>query len=193
MESLKRNRTTKQLSDLDDTEIEVSQREMLNMWWFFYCRADKKVFELNFNHSSWPKQFTNLDKLALQPKEQVVIKANGVDYNCQFVKRIDSIRSVRELRQRASEMLENAEETLAELSFGDSFDLNKSSQVLEKENYPLHSLPDCQSQSSAPSMKSPNAPPNKKSKKAYEQSSIELCHSTPLPKENPNTVIFSLL
>ena len=42
MESPKRKRATKQNFDLDDVEMEVSQREMLNMW-LFYCRAGKKT------------------------------------------------------------------------------------------------------------------------------------------------------
>ena len=77
-----------------------------------------------------------MNKLALQPKERVIIRADGIDYDCQFVKRLDSIHSIKEVRIRANEILENAEQTLEELSLGVSF--NASSQDIfnqDKENH----------------------------------------------------------
>ena len=187
METVKRKRVpAKNIFELDHEECEVSQRQLMNMWWLFYCREDKKVFELNFNHSSWPKHFTSLDKLALQPKDTVSIRANGIDYQCQFVKRID-VRSVKDLRRRALDVLENADETIEQISLSESFTNN---QLIEenKENDHFdggHEPSDgemalCSQTSTTPLAKVP--------KKSYEQSSIDLRAVTSTPAEDENTV-----
>ena len=102
----------------------------------FLLRHRRGSFQTKLYPFPLAPNVTSLDKLALQGKEGVVIRADGIDYDCQFVKKLDSILSIKELRTRPNEKLENVEQTLEEFSLRVSF--NASSQELfnqDKENH----------------------------------------------------------
>ena len=120
MDSISKRKRVRKQSHEEEIESNASKKHLFNMWWFFYCAEDKQTFELNFNHSSWPKHFTALDKLALLPKERVIITDRGIEYNCQFCGRLDNVKSLKEVQLKAVEILENAENTLDEIDMSES-------------------------------------------------------------------------
>ena len=187
MSENKRNRRGTQKVNAEYREAlegAVSQRELSNMIWFFYCPADKSVFELNHSHSYWPKNFSTLDKLALIPKERVVMKFDGQVMECQFIKTTERGNEAKKVRSKADQILENADDTVQNFSLGSSFNATLDIDDEDKENESF-----VQTQQNEPKSTTPLA----KKPKTWEQSSIDLCaSSTPQNSTEPDDSVNNL-
>ena len=62
-------------------------REAVKTRRIFFCRYDKSVFDMEFNHCSWPVGYSFFDKISLTERTVVDMKTTEGNYLCQFNER----------------------------------------------------------------------------------------------------------